>query len=333
MFQEFPDDNINDNFLSERRQKISEQSMLNVEERKNEIKRSKSVFMGAVGGLALAGIVGWFALSPRYASENVSEIPVIRRTQTAVKVLPTEPGGMEILNQDKTVYDIIDKQGGDTAMVESILPPPEQPLLPEIKAESETTQSANASTDPIGAVIDEPAREVGAAKIAEINNNVEKASVPAAVVNEMPEVKLPTIKEVAAKQNKPAAMDNAKEVGVVHVAQPQPVAAISKPAAQILSNIAEAGNLQKEAASSAGGDWQIQLMSSPNRKAVESAWGGLVRKYSALAGQPHEVETANLGAKGTYYRLQAGAFMTRSGADRLCADLKKQGGSCIVKKK
>ena len=87
MFQEFPDDNMNDNFLSERRQKIAEQSIMNMEERKNDLKRSKSVFIGAVSGMALAGVVGWFALSPRYAAENVGEIPVIRRTQAAVSVM------------------------------------------------------------------------------------------------------------------------------------------------------------------------------------------------------------------------------------------------------
>ena len=59
----------------------------------------------------------------------------------------------------------------------------------------------------------------------------------------------------------------------------------------------------------------------------------MVKKHPALKGQPHEVETADLGGKGAYYRLTAGAFADRSGADNLCNAVKKQGGSCIVKKK
>ena len=43
--------------------------------------------------------------------------------------------------------------------------------------------------------------------------------------------------------------------------------------------------------------------------------------------------TADLGAKGIYYRLKAGAFATRDGADELCKDIKALGGTCIVKKK
>ena len=81
------------------------------------------------------------------------------------------------------------------------------------------------------------------------------------------------------------------------------------------------------------GSWQVQLMSSTNKPAVESSWKNLVKKYSVLAGQVHEIETANLGEKGTFYRLKAGAFRDRAEADRLCNDIKALGGTCIVKKK
>lgn len=85
--------------------------------------------------------------------------------------------------------------------------------------------------------------------------------------------------------------------------------------------------------STSTGPWCVQLMSSPNQTAVNGAWKGLVKKYNVLQKQPHEVETADLGSKGTYYRLYAGAFADRSGADRLCNDIKALGGTCIVKKK
>ncbi len=292
MFQEFPDDNINDNFLSERRQKIAEQSMMNMEEKKNELKRSKSVFIGAVSGMALAGIVGWFALSPRYTAENIGEIPVVRRPQTAVKVRPGDPGGMEILNQDKSVYNIIENQTAPT--VESILPPPEQPKLPIVQTEPTPAPVQNI----------EPERNIGTAKVA-------VAAPVAAVVNEVPEEKLPTIKEAAQKQN---------------AEKPRPQPKTEKPATEAPKTPAAKPAVAK-------GNWQIQLMSSPNRKAVENAWTGMVKKHPALKGQPHEVETADLGSKGTYYRLKAGAFDSRDGADKLCNAVKKQGGSCIVKKK
>lgn len=88
-----------------------------------------------------AGIVGWFVLSPQYAADTPDEIPVIRRPKDAIKIQPENPGGMEILNQDKTVYNIIDKKGvGDTPAVETILPPPEEPQLPIIVPEAEPAE-------------------------------------------------------------------------------------------------------------------------------------------------------------------------------------------------
>jgi cell division septation protein DedD len=81
------------------------------------------------------------------------------------------------------------------------------------------------------------------------------------------------------------------------------------------------------------GTWQVQLMSSQNKKATENAWNTLVKKYPPLQGQPHEIETADLDFDGVFYRLKAGAFADRSGADNLCRDIKALGGTCIVKKK
>ena len=100
MFPNFPENNKDDDFLNEFRQKLNDQSIANFEEKKNEINRSKNVFIGAVSGIALAAVVGWFVLSPRYANDPNVELPVIRRPQTAVKVQPTEPGGMVPIDPD-----------------------------------------------------------------------------------------------------------------------------------------------------------------------------------------------------------------------------------------
>ena len=66
---------------------------------------------------------------------------------------------------------------------------------------------------------------------------------------------------------------------------------------------------------------------------MDKAWTDLTKKYSQLSGLPHEIESADLGTKGTFYRLKAGAFSTRTEADKLCNSIKSSGGSCLVKKK
>ena len=143
MLLDRPEDNKNnDELLNDLRQKLASQSNLEYEEKRNELNVSKNVFIGAVSGIVLAGIVGWFVLSPQYAANTSGEIPVIRRPKDAIKVQPADPGGMEIRNQDKTVYNIIDKKGaGDIPAVETILPPPEEPQLPIIVPETEPSEA------------------------------------------------------------------------------------------------------------------------------------------------------------------------------------------------
>ena len=303
MFANF-DDNKNDDFLDEFRQKLNTDSSESFEERKNEINRSKNVFIGTVSGIALAAVVGWFVLSPRYAENNSADIPVIRRPQTAVKVQPAEPGGMEILNQDKSVYDIIEKKETDTPKVENLLPPPEEPQMPVISAAQET------------APVVEQAEEI--IKVAEVK--VAPAPVPQPAPEEKPVEAPKTISQAAAETKAPVAEVKVAEKAPTPVAEPQKEApkAESKPEVKTVA---------------VTGPWQVQLISSPNRKAVDTAWDGLVKKYPVLQGQSREIETADLGAKGTYYRLKAGGFADRSGADKLCNDIKALGGTCIVKKK
>ncbi len=331
MFQEFPDDSKNDDFLNEFRQKIADQSAANFEEKRIEMKRSKSVFIGAVSGVALAGIVGWFVLSPRYAVNNPEEIPVIRRPQTAIKVQPSEPGGMEILNQDKSVYDIVEKKPEDDTKVENLLPPPEQPKLPIIEP---APQAASVPNDMFEKAETVPVQDEAPKVIAEAQKIV--------AAKEEAEEKVVSIKEASqAAVVAPAKVDTVKIVKGEKVKVPNKDWSINEkteaaaklqqaPASVPVPTTAEKTVSAKAAPS---GTWQVQLMSSQNKKATENAWNTLVKKYPPLQGQPHEIETADLDFDGVFYRLKAGAFADRSGADNLCRDIKALGGTCIVKKK
>lgn len=316
MFPNFDDNNKDEDFLNEFRQKLNDQSMQSFEEKKNEINHSKNVFIGAVSGIALAAVVGWFVLSPRYADDPNAEVPVIRRPQSAIKVQPAEPGGMEILNQDKSVYDIIEKKDNTKTVVENLLPPPEQPQLPAITPEPETTPN-DKILDQIIAENDSPAvhQAEQIIKVAEAPK-----ITPAEQSNE--EDNLVPLSQIATKEAAPTPVE-----------QPKPVAEAPKRPAVSVKIPAKEKVLIPAATTTSTGPWQVQLISSTNQNAVNSAWNGLVKKYSVLKGQPHAVEKADLGAKGIYYRLQAGAFENRSGADSLCNDIKALGGTCIVKKK
>lgn len=260
MFPNFPENNKDDDFLNEFRQKLNDQSIANFEEKKNEINRSKNVFIGAVSGIALAAVVGWFVLSPRYANDPNVELPVIRRPQTAVKVQPTEPGGMEILNQDKSVYDIIEKKDNNAPLVENLLPPPEEPQLPVIAAQPQPAPAptpAPAEPDTTSVVLE---KAEGIIKVAE---------APKAV---------PAIEPKPEPENVPLGQLMKKDP--LLAPQPEPVKEIApkREAVNIVIPAKEAVKVDvDQTPSTSTGPWCVQLMSSPNQTAVNGAWKGLVK--------------------------------------------------------
>ena len=303
MYQDFF--NKNDDYLSEFKQKVANQKIATIEERRTELARSRNNFLGTFAGIALAGIVGWFVLAPQYA-ETEKEIPIIRRPQTAVKIKPENPGGMEIPNQDKDVYNIVEKKEVDNTVVENLLPKPETPKLPDIVPEV-----ADVNTD--AANLDEIVDEVAENK------------------NDLPQPK--EVKEVKAESK---AVENST-AGNVPAKPADLLAGVSAQAP--IANTAEADAPAKIEApavvntASAGG-WQIQLIASKNKTAVEKTWTDLSAKYADLKNMPHEIQASDLGAQGMFYRLRAGSFASKVEAAQACSNLKAKGlHDCIAKEK
>ena len=148
MLNGFPDNfrmGDDEDVLNEFRQK---QASFDLEEKRNEINNSRSLFIGALAGLAMAAVVGWFVLAPQYQSPQNEEVPIIRRPQGEVKVPPVEPGNIDISNQENTVYDIIEKREENIDDIK-LLPQSEQPnsdaieaLVEEVTAKEEASATA-----------------------------------------------------------------------------------------------------------------------------------------------------------------------------------------------
>jgi cell division septation protein DedD len=76
---------------------------------------------------------------------------------------------------------------------------------------------------------------------------------------------------------------------------------------------------------------RIQLVSMPSEAAAWDAWKQLSGKYSAqLTGLTAMVESADLGTKGTFYRVQTGPFETVAAAQERCTAMKEAGLDCLV---
>ena len=79
------------------------------------------------------------------------------------------------------------------------------------------------------------------------------------------------------------------------------------------------------------GGYVVQLAAFRDADAARTAFRKLQGKHaSLLGGLSADIQRADLGDKGIYYRLRAG-YMGKTDAAELCAKLKAQGQGCLVR--
>lgn len=75
----------------------------------------------------------------------------------------------------------------------------------------------------------------------------------------------------------------------------------------------------------------VQLASVPSSADATREWARLQQAYPALLG-PREVtiDAAEIGGRGTFYRIRTGPFIEREAARSLCRELNGAGQECLV---
>jgi len=87
---------------------------------------------------------------------------------------------------------------------------------------------------------------------------------------------------------------------------------------------------QMAAATPAAGAYVLQIGSYKSQAEAETAWKIYKTRHAALlSGYSDNIQQADLGEKGTWYRLRIGGFSDREVANALCDRLKADGGACI----
>ena len=313
-------DNFSDNFRRDDEEVFNEfrqkQVNFDLEERRNEVDSSRSWFIGALGGLVMAGIVGWFVLAPKYKVDGPEEVPVITKPQMPVKMQPSEPGNIEFAAQERTVYDIIEKKQ-PTEENGEVLTSEEEPNADAIEKFSEERVVVENNMGR-GESLAFSGQNASVKDVLMSQNNAVQESVDNAVQEVNEEIQVVSEKAEEIKEEK---VEQVKEIAKAPVSD----------TIITLETVRAAENRAK--AEVANGQWQVQLMSSPNKAAVEKSWNEMSNKYALLKNVSHNVEKADLGAKGVFYRLKAGSFATKADASDFCSRLKAVGGNCFVAQK
>jgi len=109
-----------------------------------------------------------------------------------------------------------------------------------------------------------------------------------------------------------------------------PPPAVAKPVATTPTVAIGAPRALSAPAVPAAGSLVLQIGSYKSQAEAESAWKIYKAKHAALlSGYSDNIQQADLGEKGTWYRLRIGGFSDKEVATALCDRLKADGGVCI----
>jgi hypothetical protein len=277
-----------------------------------------------LGGGAYAG---WHQWGADLVSPTGDDIPTVRAPDGPFRVRPEAPGGQDIPNRDKDVYGLLEKGKADPAakgkgQVENLLPRPEAPLPPP------APKAGPKSTPSTGPAVEMSAEGSPQMSIEGGGEEDETAMVEAP---SEPQPPTPATKGGAAPKNAPpappAAPAGATPTPEQVRAAPKPAAPPPPPAVKTEEQIAAAPTTPPIGARA----FKIQLSAVRTEAAAKTEWDKLKKAHPSVLGRlTLNVEKADLGQKGIYFRIQAGPFADRAAAEVACQELTKQKASCLI---
>lgn len=258
---------------------------------KNEERGRLRYIAGALFVLAFAVIL-WYAYPRGEERYADMQVPIVRADTDQYKFKPEEPGGMDVPHRDSTVFEPLENTE-ETEKVERLLPAPEQPV--ERPKPSPDTQTADTDTD-----TDTDTGPTAGVEPVETVESVEDMPEP-------PEVDAEVVETMESLPKPDEQAETAK----------------TEPAPKTAATTASSGGT--------GPARLVQLGSFRSEDAAQTAWKRVTKEFGdLLSGYTPQVNRADLGAKGVYYRLQIGPFPKSKAAD-ICEDIKrKKPQGCIL---
>ena len=259
-----------------------------------------------VGAVAVVGGLVWFGF--RHSAEVTDEasLPLIKADPSPLKSRPAQPGGMEVPNQDKLVFDRLDP-GAAPPMVERLLPPPEVPM-----------------PRPVAPVLPAPAADAAAKGASRTAIDTVMAPPPIPLRSGLPDEDAPAPAAKAPASTAPAAPPPA----VVPAPVPAPAAQAQPRPAPPPAKAPPAVAKPAPVTASGGAAVRIQVGAVPKEADAQTEWKRLqARHRDLLGGLSLTVVRADLPGKGVYYRLQAGPI-DETRARAICDQLKSQNVGC-----
>jgi sporulation related protein len=253
--------------------------------------------------------------------------PVIVAEVGPEKIKPDDPGGLNVPHQDKLVYDRV--SGETTERVEKLLPEPEEPIdLSGLRTNNKADPIELATADK--AVVS-PMNE----EIIETRGADDSSAAP--VLPKQKPTENPPVSKIETKEptrqpivEKPIA--EAESIGDLIDTLPE---ATKDPIGTLVADV-DPGTVNRASGGiepATSGAYVVQVSSVQGADLATREWEVLLRKFGdLLTNLRPDIQMADLGAKGIYYRLRIGPFATKQEAQDMCSTLKSRGRDCLVRK-
>ncbi len=302
------------------------------------------------GPVAIAAVLGALVLGGggAYMASGSSSItggepPLIKADNEPTKVQPQNPGGVEIPNQNKQIYERANQDGATKVVNRE-----EQP----VDVQQAVRMNGNAVADATGGTIGASGKPHQTAslnlgepkKVRTVTirpDGTTAGEAPASHAAAPAAMTLPPQAQHAPVQTASAQAPVAqpRPVASTPVAAPATPAATPKPtpaAATPSSTPApqQVASVQPVAPAAAEttptGGFSVQLGTAGSETAAQSVLASAQRKYADLGGVPGMIRKAEVNGS-TVYRVRVGP-MAKEEASSLCSKLQGQGGQCFVAK-
>ncbi len=303
---------------------------------KRRSRKSVVAIMAVVGAVALGG--GGAYLASGSSAVTGGEPPLVKASTEPTKVQPQNPGGVEIPNQNKQIYERANQNGATKVVNREEQPVDVQQAVrmngggaadatggtasggirPQQTASlnlGEPKKVRTVTIRPDGTVAGaEPPPAQPAAGAAPMTLPPQAHSAPAPV-------------QVASAEPR-AAVGTPVAAPATPASTPKPAPAAATPAPQQVASVQPAAPAAADATPTGG--YAVQLGLANSEAGAQTAFASFQRKYPDLEGMPSMIRKAEVNGN-TIYRVRVGP-LSREEASSLCSKLQGQGGQCFVAK-
>jgi hypothetical protein len=291
------------------------------EEEPRRGRRGVMITAALIGAIAFGGAMAYTYKA--FFGSGGGRAPLIRLTDSGPsKIKPDDPGGREFAHTDKKLLNRLSEPGAASS----------EPETQEDRSGDDANVPRKVRVIPIP-----PSGQQGAAPVVTTSSVTARPTVAPVTVN-VPGVMLENLTPPPAQQAQPPLAGRppaAPPVKVVSAAQASdPVASDVAPVARKAAVVAPKAQVTKvkQAAApavtspSGSSGFVAVLASKKSRMDALKAFADLQQKYAeVLAAKTPDVQEADLGDKGVWYRAVVGPPGSREAANGVCSQLKTAG--------